>query len=177
MSKQTTLPTLPTFTIIRTMVVVAFLVATGGSYYLFTHNKIKIPDVTFLSLNGETITSKSLRGKVVLVNFWATTCKVCLREMPKMVDTYNRFKEKGLEFVAVAMSYDAPNYVLNYTQSSQLPFTVALDGHGELAKAFGHVEGTPTTFVIDKNGKIIHRFSGEPGFAELNRLLEKELKV
>ncbi len=133
------------------------------------------PDVTFVNLSGEKIPSKSLRGKVVIVNFWATSCVTCIREMPQMVETYNKFKGQGLEFVAVAMQDDPANYVLNYVQTRQIPFTVALDVRGELAKAFGDVKMTPTTFVIDKEGHIIKRYVGEPGFPALHQLLEKAL--
>lgn len=92
-----------------------------------------------------------------------------------MVETYNKYKSRGLDFVAVAMSYDPPNYVLNYAQTRQLPFHVALDVQGEVAKSFGDVQLTPTTFVIDKDGQIIKRYVGEPDFAALHQLLEKAL--
>ena len=131
--------------------------------------------MTFTSLSGEKVSLQSLRGKVVMVNFWATSCTTCVHEMPQMVETYNKYKEKGLDFVAVAMSYDPPNYVLNYAQTRNLPFKVALDVQGDLAKAFGDVKLTPTTYVIDKNGNIIKRYVGEPEFAELHRLLETAL--
>jgi peroxiredoxin len=135
------------------------------------------PKVIFTALNGEKITSDSLRGKVVMVNFWATSCTTCVHEMPEMVQTYNKYKDQGLEFVAVAMSYDAPNYVLNYAQTRNLPFTVALDTSGQVAKSFGDVKLTPTTYVIDKQGNIIKRYVGEPEFAALHQLLEKALKA
>ncbi len=133
------------------------------------------PDVTFINLSGEKIASKSLRGKVLMVNFWATSCTTCLHEMPHMVATYHKFKDRGLAFVAVAMRDDPPNYVLNYTQTRQLPFTVVLDVEGKLATAFGDVKMTPTTFVIDKQGNIIKRYLGEPEFSTLHQLLEKAL--
>ena len=133
------------------------------------------PDVAFTSLTGEKFSTQSLRGKVVMVNFWATSCETCVHEMPKMVETYNKFKDKGLEFVAVAMSEDPPNYVLNFTETRKLPFKVALDVQGNAAKSFGNVRMTPTTFVIDKNGNVIKRYVGEPDFAALHQLLEKAL--
>jgi peroxiredoxin len=92
-----------------------------------------------------------------------------------MVDTYNKFKGQGLQFVAVAMKDDRPDYVLNYAQTRRLPFTVALDSGGDLAKQFGDVAMTPTTFVIGKDGKILKRYLGEPDFASLHALLQKSL--
>jgi peroxiredoxin len=176
MLKQTARLHLPHMTIIRTMVFVASIVAiVGASYLLFA--RTSAPNVTFISLDGEKITSQSLHGKVVMVNFWATSCSTCIHEMPRMVETYNKFKKQGLELVAVAMKYDAPNYVIDYTQTRRLPFKVAYDASGNLAKSFGGVEGTPTTFVIDKNGMIIRRYQGEPTFSELQQLLSNALKV
>ena len=115
-------------------------------------------------------------NKVVMVNFWATDCSTCVKEMPQMVETYNKFKAQGLEFVAVAMKYDPPNYVINFTETRKLPFVVALDSGGDIARSFGQVTLTPTTFVIDKHGRIIKRYVGEPDFAALHLLLEKALK-
>lgn len=134
------------------------------------------PQVTFVSLQGEKITTGDLRGKVVLVNFWATDCVTCVREMPDIVATYNKYQEQGFETIAVAMKHDPPNYVLNYTEKNKLPFKVALDPVGDLAKAFGEVKLTPTTFIIDKQGKLVMRILGEPDFAKLHALLEEKLK-
>ena len=119
---------------------------------------------------------ESLRGKVVLVNFWATSCIGCIHEMPQMIDTYRKYNTQGLETIAVAMSYNPPNYVVNYTEKNALPFKVALDVQGNIAQAFGDVKLTPTTFIIDKRGKIIKRILGEPDIAQLHELLEVKLK-
>jgi len=150
-------------------------VAVAG-YFAFFGNKERVPDATFTLLSGQKISTADLKGKVYLVNFWATSCTTCMHEMPQMVQTYNRFKGEGLEFVAVAMNYDAPMYVQNYAQTRQLPFKVAFDD-GSAAKQFGNVQLTPTTFVIDRNGKILKRYVGEPQFAELDQLLQKALST
>ncbi len=94
-----------------------------------------------------------------------------------MISTYNQYHNQGLEYVAVAMSYDPANYVLNYAETRQLPFQVALDVDGKLAHAFGEVKMTPTTFVIDKQGNILKRYLGEPSFDELHGIIEKALKA
>jgi peroxiredoxin len=156
------------------MAVVACAIAIAG-YFAFTGQQ-HVPDATFTLLSGQKVSTADLKGKVYLINFWATNCDTCVQEMPKMVDTYNRFKGKGLEFVAVAMNYDAPMYVTNYTETRRLPFKVAMDD-GSAAKQFGNVQLTPTTFVVDKDGKILKRYIGEPQFAELDQLLEKALNA
>ena len=133
------------------------------------------PAVTFTSIKGEKVATADLRGRVVLVNFWATDCATCVKEMPRLVETYNKHREKGFELIAVAMRYDPPNYVLSYTEKNALPFKVALDPMGELAKAFGDVKLTPTTVVIDKRGNIVTRILGEPDFAKLDALIAEKL--
>ena len=159
--------------ILAALIVIA--IAAVGYFSLST--KKSAPDVTFTSLTGDKVTMQNLRGKVVMVNFWATSCTTCVKEMPQMVETYNKYKDKGLDFIAVAMSYDPPNYVLNYAQTRQLPFKVALDTQGTIAKAFDDVQLTPTTYVIAKDGSIIKRYVGEPDFAALHQLLESALAV
>jgi peroxiredoxin len=155
--------------------VVAVALAIAG-YFAFA-GKSSVPDATFtLLLSGQKVSTSDLKGKVYLVNFWATNCDTCMQEMPQMVKTYNRFKGQGLEFVAVAMNYDAPMYVANYSQTRQLPFKVAMDD-GSAAKQFGNVQLTPTTFVVDKDGKILKRYVGTPQFAELDQLLQKALNT
>jgi peroxiredoxin len=161
---------------IKPAVIGALVLALAAGGYASLTSSVAAPAVTFIGLNGEKISTESLRGKVVMVNFWATSCTTCVKEMPQMVETYNKFKSQGLEFVAVAMQYDAPNYVLNYTETRKLPFKVAMDTGGDIAKSFGDVALTPTTFVIDKQGKIIKRYVGEPEFAALHKLLEKALQ-
>jgi peroxiredoxin len=133
------------------------------------------PDMGFPTLAGSRIATSELRGKVVLVNFWATSCEVCVHEMPMLVETYRKFAPRGYDMVAVAMSYDHPNLVAGYVTKHSLPFKVALDLDGQIAKRWGNVKATPTTFVVDRQGRIVKRFVGEPGASELHAVLEKAL--
>jgi peroxiredoxin len=133
------------------------------------------PDSTFVLLDGSKKTTADLKGKVTLVNFWATSCVTCVAEMPKMVDTYNKYHGQGYQHMAVAMSYDPPSYVVNYAQTRKLPFQVAIDNTGKVAKDWGEVQLTPTSYVVNKKGEIVKRYVGEPDFAELHQLIEKLL--
>jgi peroxiredoxin len=135
------------------------------------------PDLALTSIEGKRISLADLKGQVVLVNFWATSCSICVHEMPKMVATYEHYHGQGLELVAVAMQYDAPAYIVDYASSRKLPFPVTFDAKGEAARKFGDVDATPTTFVLDKKGDIIARYVGEPDFAALDRLIETQLKA
>lgn len=147
-------------------VVAATYFATGSS---------AAPSSRFVLLDGSTQTTADLHGKVTLVNFWATSCTTCVAEMPELVATYEKYKAQGFETVAVAMSYDPPSYVVNFAQTRQLPFKVAIDNTGAAAKAWGDVQLTPTTFLVDKQGQIVKRYVGAPNFAELHKLIEKLL--
>jgi len=135
----------------------------------------KAPASTFTLLDGSRMTSADLTGKVSLINFWATSCTSCVAEMPELIATHNKFKEKGFETVAVAMSYDHPSYVVNFAQSRQLPFKVAIDNTGVLARDWGDIQLTPTTLLVNKHGEIVKRFVGTPNFSELHQLIEKLL--
>ncbi|HEY9102381.1 TlpA disulfide reductase family protein [Chitinimonas sp.] len=134
------------------------------------------PAVQYTSIKGEQTTQKALEGKVVLVNFWATSCTGCMAEMPKLVETHKKYAEQGFQTVAVAMSYDPPQYVAAYTEQKQLPFFVALDVDGSLARQYGDVKLTPTSILIDKHGRIVQRYLGEPDFKQLHALIEEKLK-
>lgn len=133
------------------------------------------PDSTFVLLDGSKKTTADYKGKVTLVNFWATSCTTCVAEMPKMVSTYDKYHPKGYQHLAVAMSYDPPSYVVNYAQTRKLPFEVAIDNTGAVAKAWGEVQLTPTSYLVNKKGEIVKRYVGEPDFDELHALIEKLL--
>jgi peroxiredoxin len=138
-------------------------------------NRNSAPQVRFTTLDGQQLDMQQLLGKVVLVNFWATTCPGCIAEMPDLVKTYRKYHARGFELVAVAMAYDPPAQVANYAKSNQLPFPVALDTQGEIALAFNDVKLTPTAFLVDKSGRIVSHVVGVLDFQALNGLLEKEL--
>ena len=134
-----------------------------------------VPRFSYTLLDGVRASSDSLRGKVVLVNFWATSCALCVHEMPQIVATHRKFQARGFETLAVAMRYDAPASVSHFAQSRQLPFGVVIDNTGAIAQTFPGVRVTPTTFVIDKRGAIVKRIVGEPDFRELHLLVDKLL--
>ena len=152
----------------------AIALAVGAGVYLNT-GVSAAPASTFVLLDGSKKTTDDLRGKVTLVNFWATSCVTCVAEMPKVIATYDKYKAQGYDTLAVAMRYDPPSYVVNFAETRKLPFQVAIDNTGDVAKAWGDVTLTPTTYVVNKRGEIVKRYVGEPDFAELHKLIEKLL--
>jgi peroxiredoxin len=161
------------FSIRTSFVALLVVFGVGLAMVLSTPSMDRAPDSTFVLLDGSKKTTADLRGKVTLVNFWATSCTTCVAEMPKIIQTYNKYKDKGFETLAVAMSYDPPSYVVNYVQTRGLPFDVAIDNTGAVAKAWGDVRLTPTTYLLNKRGEVVKTYVGEPDFVALHALIEK----
>ena len=146
------------------------------SFLIFTLTKQQLaPSVIFTTIEGKKISMASLKGKIVLVNFWATDCRACVTEMPALASTYNLYKDKGFEIIAVAMPYDPPAQVLNYATQKKLPFPVMDDGFGEMTAKFDDVSVTPTTYIYNQQGKLIQYTNGALNFKKLHQLLDKEL--
>ena len=158
----------------RIMAALTLCIASAGGLYGCSGAQAA-PKSTFVLLDGSKQTTADLKGKVTLVNFWATSCVTCVAEMPKLISTYKKYESQGYDTLAVAMSYDPPSYVVNYAETRQLPFKVAIDNTGAVAKAWGDVQLTPTTYLVNKRGEIVKRYVGEPDFAALHQLIEKLL--
>ena len=118
------------------------------------------PDVTFTSITGKKIVLKSLQGKIVIINFWATDCKNCIEEIPHLIKLYDNYHSQGLEIISISMYYDLPNHVVAMSKNKQIPYDLALDLRGKHAKAFGNIQLTPTTFLINPQGQIISKKTG-----------------
>lgn len=159
----------------KILLALAVLVATGiGAWFTLRPAQLA-PDVSFTTLEGKKFSMQDLRGKVVLVKFWATSCVTCVKQMPDTIASYQEFSPKGFDTIAVAMNYDPPNYVLNFAQTRQLPFPVALDIDGKIAQAFGDIRLTPTAFLIDKQGRVLKRYLGEYDKADFRATVERAL--
>jgi peroxiredoxin len=149
--------------------------ALAAGAYLSLGAAPSAPTVAYTLLDGTAANTGQFRGKVVLVNFWATSCTTCVKEMPQIVATYDRYRARGYDTLAVAMSYDPPAYVVNFVETRKLPFPVAIDNTGAVARSFGDVQLTPTSVLINKRGEIVKRYVGEPDFPALHALIEKLL--
>ncbi len=156
--------------------IVAVVLGIGGylTFQTLGGNE-KAPNVAYTLLDGSQSTLDQQRGKVMLVNFWATDCTTCVKEMPNIVATHEKYKARGYDTLAVAMSYNPPAYVINFAETRKLPFGVAIDNTGAIAQSFGRVQLTPTSVLINKRGEIVKRYVGEPDFAAMHQLVEKLL--
>ena len=135
-----------------------------------------VKNLNLITISGEKITSQQLLGKITLINFWATDCPGCINEMPGLIETYNQYKDQGLEVIAVAMYYDPPSRVISFTKNNNLPFPVVLDTNKEIVSKFNNVKLTPTSIILDKNGYVINTIIGEIDFNDFNKNLINLLK-
>ncbi len=157
------------------------IIALSFAVFLFwADGKMKTPIAgshSFTSLTGEKLVMSALRGKPVLITFWATTCKNCIAEIPHLIELYNRFHTHGLELIAVAMAYDPPNRVVQMAQMKNLPYKVSLDIDSRHANTFGGIWATPATFLIGSDGKIAWKTIGMFEPANLKSRIEELLKL
>jgi len=110
---------------------------------------------------GQKIQLDSLRGRPVLVTFWATSCPGCIKEMPHLIELYHELAPKGFEIIGIAMAYDKPNHVMEMQKDKQIPYPIVWDGMSEAARAFGGVRLTPSHFLINPDGQIVKHKIGE----------------
>jgi len=168
----------PALSLVRriALALLVLLTGTGLLTWRFWPTPERAPEVSYGLIDGRRLAQADLRGKVVLVNFWATSCVICVREMPGLIRIHQKFAGRGFETVAVAMAYDRPDFVLYFARTHALPFPVALDLQGTIAQAFGPVAVTPTTVLIGPGGDVIRRWVGEPeSWPALEALIESHL--
>ena len=132
------------------------------AYLLLTPSAARqSPEITLQLIDGKKLPLSSLKGKPILVTFWATSCPGCIKEMPHLVELYKELHLKGLEIIGIAMPYDRPDHVMEMIKNTKVPYLIAFDLKGEAVRAFGNVSLTPTTFLIDEKGQIIKKTTGE----------------
>jgi thiol-disulfide isomerase/thioredoxin len=133
----------------------------------------KINSMEFNILDGEKLKSDDI-NKILILNFWATDCPTCIKEMPDLAKIHHEFKD-DIELIAVAMPYDIPSRVVNFSKDRSLPFDVILDTNGKIIQQFQNVKLTPTTIIIDKNKRLSNTIIGEISYQKLRDIVSKLL--
>lgn len=157
----------------------------GGAMANPNANKPSEPDVTFQKLDGADLPLASLKGKVVLVNFWATYCAPCQEEIPWMIGFQQKYADQGFTILGVAMDDTGKQVVDPFVESKRFNVNgqeVAMSypiiiGNYDLAAKFGGIIGLPTTIVISRDGKMVKRIIGEVDRDELQGIIEEQLKL
>lgn len=154
---------------------VILVIAAAVTLWLAPAGLDRAPSITLKTIKGDTVSLDELRGQPVLVTFWATTCPGCMKEIPHLIELYETFHRRGLNIFGVAMSYDPPNQVIEFTESRGLPYRIALDVEGKVAQAFGDVMLTPTTFLIAPDGRIVMHKVGQFDTGKVRTKIESML--
>ncbi|MCP5450937.1 MAG: TlpA family protein disulfide reductase [Gammaproteobacteria bacterium] len=129
------------------------------------------PPLVGQTLDGRTLTLEQLRGKPVLVTFWATTCPSCVEEIPHLTELYRELNPKGLEIIGVAMAYDPPEQVRAMARQRQIPYPIVLDSEERIAREFDNVQLTPTSVLVSPEGRIVQYRLGLLDMPELRNTI------
>lgn len=117
------------------------------------------PDFTFSGINGNMVSLSDYRGKVVLVNIWATWCPSCVDEMPSMENLYQKLKNEDFEILAVSIDSLGAEVVEPFMKKYKLTFPALMDSEGTLRIAYS-TTGVPESFIIDKGGRLVKKIIG-----------------
>ena len=127
-------------------------------------DNLPAPDFTFPGLDGKKVSLSDYKGKVVLVNIWATWCPPCVEEMPSMEKLYRKFKGENFEILAVSIDESGLKAVAPFMKKSRLTFPALLDSKGTIKTAYG-ITGIPESFIIDQQGILIKKIVGPVDWA------------
>ena len=121
-------------------------------------------------IDGTPMSSDELKGKVVVVDFWATWCPPCIKEVPGYVEMQQKYADRGLVIVGISLDQQGPPVVQRFAERHKVNYPLVM-GDQEVVEAFGGVEGIPTTFLIDRNGQLRHRKVGSMEQADYEPLI------
>ncbi|NOQ78802.1 MAG: redoxin domain-containing protein [Gammaproteobacteria bacterium] len=150
---------------------IAVLGALLGYLWLAPAGQPPAPQASFEDIQGNKFTLAQLRGKPVIVNFWATECPGCVNEIPLLVSMYKKYSPQDLVIIGVAMGYDPESQVREMVRQKNMNYPIVLDSNDDLLKAF-NIKVTPTTIFIGKDGKIVKRKLGEMSHTELEATIK-----
>ena len=149
--------------------------ATGTYYYIKQTGPYYLPDITLKTYDGQSVALNSLRGKPVLVVFWASTCSTCIRDLPRLIALHDEYADQGLEMVGIVIYYNDPDEAYAMVQEQGIPYRILLDKNKQATYAFRNVHYTPTTFLVAPSGRIVYRHYGKINFELISEQTQKWL--
>ncbi len=134
------------------------------------------PDFTLPDLAGDNLTLSDFKGKVVILNFWATWCPPCRREIPDFVYLYEKYKDEGLVIIGVNLDRGDSRAVKQFSENYKIDYPIVL-GNVNVTQDYGGIRGIPTTFVIDRNGDIKEKYVGYRPRATFEKAIKELLEI
>ncbi len=117
------------------------------------------PDFSLRTLDGRQVKLSDYRGKIVILDFWATWCKPCKLELPHFIELYKEFGREDLEIIGVSLDRTGTGELAAFVKEWEIPYVIVL-GTGQVVQDYGEIRGIPTTFVIDRQGNVFRKYVG-----------------
>lgn len=149
-----------------------FLVMTLAGALAACGQESSAPDAPILLLDAPPTSLAALRGSPVLLTFWATSCPGCIEEIPLLGELHKAYGPRGLKVIGMAMSYDPEAQVRALRDRLAIPYPIALDKDGAASEAMGKVRLTPTTFLLDPQGRVVYQKIGIFDMEKVKGLVE-----
>ena len=160
--------------ILIAVTVFSFLMLSQAEQGVSAENK-KAADFALTNLNGKVVKLSDFKGKVVILDFWATHCPPCIQEIPDFIKLYNKYKDKGLVVIGISLDRGGVEGVKRFCQSKGVNYPIVMANY-EVTKNYGGIRFIPTTFVIDENGNIVKKFVGSTSMNTFENEIKKLLK-
>ncbi len=146
----------------------------GGSGAPAAGGRWRAPDFEVMDLNGNLLQLSALRGRVVLLDFWATWCPPCVAEIPHFRELYANYKHQGFEIIGFSLDEGGEKVVRSFVKEHEIGYPIAMGNH-DIAQAYGGIHGLPTTLLIDKKGNVAKKYVGYHDKKEFEQEIQKLL--
>jgi peroxiredoxin len=147
----------------------------GGWKYLHAGDTGTAASWELKDVDGKTVKLSDFKGKVVILDFWATWCPPCRAEIPSFVELQDKYKDKGLQIIGISVDQDGAKVLKPFIEQNKINYPIILADE-KVQSDYGGIEGIPTTFIIDKEGKISAKHVGLTQKAEFEKEIEPLLK-
>lgn len=151
----------------KTVVIIVILVLTVLLVFIWVNTIYKVPGIiykqapefTLLDIDGNKVSLSDFKGKVVILDFWATWCPPCIAEIPHFIELYDEYKNRGLEVIGISVDWNGQRVVPSFAEERGMNYILLL-GDDEVTDLYGGIISIPTTFILDREGGIRKRYMG-----------------